>query len=204
MLLLLTCGNELAPLAFMGVKQRLVLCTGALFRAMWPMWSWPQKLCDSKNNALTFLVFSFLLFCQNLFILLSSSSFCACKPPPFVPAMPHCAIFNPSCPFLSIQTMLTCDILFHTPSDRPSNKADTMVCLKRCSPVPRMMQRASANLSSSNGYSQGDVGVLHKHLLWLFCFDFNFNYFCLGKFWLFIILKLVKLAQCWKKKKTFV
>lgn len=62
--------------------------------------------------------------------------------------------------------------------------------------------RASANLSPSDGHSQEGVGVLHQHLLWLFCFYFNFNYFCLGKLFVifFIILKLVKLAQCWKKK----
>lgn len=43
-----------------------VLCAGALFQVMWPTWSWPQKLCESKNNAPTFLVFSFPLFRQNL------------------------------------------------------------------------------------------------------------------------------------------
>lgn len=43
-----------------------------------------------------------------------------------------------------------------------------------------------------------------KYLVWLFCFYFNFNYFCLGKLWLFIILKLVKLAQCWKNLAAIV
>lgn len=37
-----------------------------------------------------------------------------------------------------------------------------------------------------------------------FVFTLILNYFCLGKLWLFIILKLVKLAQCWKKLAAIV
>lgn len=131
-----------------------VLCAGALFHVMWPTWSWPQKLCESKNNAPTFLVqFPAVSSGFNLFV--SFSSFRTCKPPLYIPAVPHSALFDPFHPFCRIQTMLTCDIFFHASSDQPSNKADTMVCLKRHQPVPRRMQRASADLSLSDGRSQG-------------------------------------------------
>lgn len=161
---------------------------------------WQQKPSERKNNAPTFLVFSFLLFRQNSFLLLSSLSFRTCKPPLFVPAMPHCALFNPSCPFRSITCwhVISYSILLQT--DLHTKQTQWYV-QKDASHYPEWC-RASASLAPSDGHSQGSVGILHRHLLWLFCF--YFNYFCLGKLCLFIILKFVKLAQCWEKKHAAI
>lgn len=116
-----------------------------------------EKLCESKNNAPTSPLLRFLLFRQNLLLFFSCLSLRTCKPHPFVPPVPHCALFNPSCPFSNM--VLTCDILLHTPADWPSNKADKR--LKRCQPVHRMMQRASTNLPPSDGHRQRGA--------WAFC-----------------------------------
>lgn len=105
----------------------------------------------------------------------------SCLPCHIVPFSTHPAASRPCWHVISYSTL------------RPSNEAH-----KRWQPVPRMMQRASAHLSSSDGRSAQNI------LCDFFVFTLIFNYFCLGKLWLFIILKLVKLAQCWKKLAAIV
>lgn len=104
----------------MGVKQHLVLRPGALFHVMWLMWSWLQKPMWEQKQCpdLCLVSCSFIRIyfsCHPLRAFADAILLLSC-------------LFNPSCPFHSIQTMLTCNISFHTPSDRPSNKADTDWC----------------------------------------------------------------------------
>lgn len=130
--LLLTRGNELAPLAFNGRQTASCSLHTSIV-------SWPQKLCEGTNNASTLLVFTFQLFCPNVLLFLSSLLLLHMQTPLFSCPPCHIVHFSTHPIFLNFQTMLTCDILFHPPS--------------RSQPVPRRMQRASANLSLTDGHS---------------------------------------------------
>lgn len=164
----------------MGAKRHLVLCTGALFHIMWPMRCWPPKLCESKNDAPTF-----LLFHQNFF-------FFFCPVWAFAEAR-----LLPSCPFQPIVSFLQhpdhVKMWYLLPrSFKPASTKHKNGMFKT---MPASTQNDAQGLrwalSSSDAHSRASVGVLYKyahtqdvhvsevrklgHHLWLFCFFLDFN-----------------------------
>lgn len=85
----------------------------------------------AKNNAVTFLVFSFI-FRQNLYSCFPSGSVCTWKPRLFMPPMAHCALFQPSlsfAPFRSSRNMISSSI---APLTGLRKSIAFLVLLKRC------------------------------------------------------------------------